>query len=278
MSLKPSICRIGPLALGCLISLCHTLGAHGDGHERILELTQILETTPGDATSRLARASAYYGHSQFVETLEDLDKLPVEIATLESPALLRIRACLQVHRHREAENLVSALLKKQPGNLAVLRERARLRVFQEKPAEALADYDLVIAASAPPDPDLLLARARTAAQLDPSAALAWIDIQLGKTPLVALEEEAVSLCEKAKNTREAARRLDLMSARLPRPEFCLARKARILSDGGFASEAAAAWRECLRALDKLPEHLRSQPMVSQLRLTAETALQPKPSP
>ena len=252
------------------------LSAHGDVHEQIEEMGKLLQTNPADSTARLTRASCYFAHGQYAESLEDLGKLPPAEAGQKGPALLRIRASLKIFRLQEGEQLIAAYLAANPGDYDALRERAHLRIAQERFPEAITDLDSVIAATPAADPDLLLARARVTAKMDLSKALAWIDQKLLSTPLVVLEDEAISLCQKANRPKEAAERLLKMAVKLPRPEFCHGRRGKLLAEAGLPQESLQAWQDCLAALDKLPPHTRSQPAVAELRKAAENALKPSP--
>lgn len=273
--MPPTVRTLCLTLLALAASSVRVLG-HGDVHEQIEEMGKLLQTNPADHGSRMIRASCYFAHGQYVETLEDLAKLSPEVAGQKGPALLRIRACLKVFRLQDADKLIATFLAANPGDLDTLRERAQLRLTQERFADAIADLDTVIAASSSPDPDLLLTRARVTAKVDLDKALAWIDERQLSTPLVVLEDEAISLCQKAGRPKDAAERLLKMAVKLPRPEFCHARRAKLLAEAGLPTEARQAWQDCLTALEKLPTHTRSQPAVAELLQAAEKVLKPSP--
>jgi tetratricopeptide (TPR) repeat protein len=138
-----------------------------------------------------------------------------------------------------------------------------------RPAEAIPDFDRVLADSSHPRPELFIARARAVLSADTNAFSRALDginegiAQLGPVP--SLQMLALDIEERSGNIDGALRRLDAVMAGMERKERWLMRRGDILRNAQRATEAKEAYRRALKALDALPERLRRTIASEELR-------------
>ena len=139
--------------------------------------------------------------------------------------------------------------------------RARALIQMRQPVAAIADYDVAIAQSAPPSPDLYHERAKAIADLGPKRtldALASLDEGITRLgPIVSLQMHAIDLELASRRFDQAIARLETISSRSSRKEHYLLQKGEILQKAGRPADAKAAWREALTHIDALPPKTRA---------------------
>jgi tetratricopeptide (TPR) repeat protein len=256
-------------ALGLLVRTAVPLLAHGPDHVFILSLTEELTRQPGNADLLLQRGERYRSHGDLVSARTDLEAALKSNPSLQ-PARLRLALVARDQdRLDEALALLDTTLAAESTNLLARATRADVRVRAGRPAEAIADFDRVVADSTHPRPELFIARARAVLSADTNALSRALDglndgiAQLGPVP--SLQWLALDIEERSGNVDGALRRLDALMAGMERKERWLMRRGDILRNAQRATEAKEAYRRALKALDALPERLRRTIASEELR-------------
>ncbi len=271
--------RLVPLLLTG--ALAPTAQAHGPDHEVILALTAELALRPGDVQLHLNRGERYRSHGDLTNA-----RIDFEAALSNNPACqpARLRLALVARnqdRLTEALQLLDRTLAVEGTNLLARAVRADVLVRSGRPADAVPEWDRVIAGSRSPRPDLFLSRARTILLADTNAwrqALAGIDEGLRRVgPVPSLQWYALELEEGAGETTAAVRRVDAIMEGVERNERWLTRRGDILQKAGRSADARKDYRRAVAALDRLPERLRRTIASEELRRELEAKLAVEPS-
>jgi tetratricopeptide (TPR) repeat protein len=268
---KPSLPNVAAAlaALGLLSATAVPLTAHGPDHAFILALTEELGRRPGDADLLLQRGERYRSHGDLPAARTDLEAALAANPALQ-PARLRLALVARDQDHLdEALTLLDATLATESTNLLARSTRADVRLRAGRAAEAIADFDRVLADSTHPRPELYLARARAVLTADTNAffsAMEGIDEGLRRLgPVPSLQLLALDLAERSGNFDAALHRLDSLMAGMERKERWLLRRGDILRNAQRHKEATQSYRQALQALDALPERLRRTIASEELR-------------
>ncbi len=247
------------------------LGAPVQGHdglrEQITALTAQMTRQPSRADLYLRRGDLHRAAGDLADARADLD----HAATLDAtqPGLPLAWARLQLDERRPSDAVASATraLAAQPSNTAALRLRAQAYVQLHQREQAVADLTRVIELA--PVPDTVLERARLLEEepADLDEALAGIEDGLRRIgPVVTLQLEAIDLERRLRRFDAALRRIDAVTAQAPRKEAWLARRGALLEDAHRTTDALAAYRSALDAVNTLPPHARTTRATSALAL------------
>ncbi len=245
--------------------------AHGDLHEAIDAVTQVIAKSPGDAALLLRRAELHRMHGAWPAAEADYAearrlKPDIEVVTL---GLAQMR--LAQGREKDALNLLDAFLLKRPEHADARALRAGM--LEKRGNWKKADADLAAAVASSPEPHHATERAQLLERHgQPEAAARCLDEASrarGRVPV--LEQQALAIEERAGLTDAALRRLDALTAREPRPDIWLARKAQLLEKAGRASEAREAWQRAGAAFEKVPADKRASKLNRRLAGEIEAA-------
>ena len=247
------IFTFGAVLFGALAAAC----AHGDLHEAIDAVSQVIAQSPGAAARYLRRAELHRMHADWPAAEADYAEARRLQPDLEVVTLGRAEMRLAQGREKDALKLLDDFLVKRPEHPG---GRALRAVHLEKRGDwKKADADLAAAVAASPEPQYATARAELLERHgQPDAAARCLDEASrahGRVPV--LEQQALAIEERAGRTDAALYRLDDLAAREPRPDIWLARKARLLEKAGRAPEARAAWQQAGAAFDRVPADKRA---------------------
>jgi tetratricopeptide (TPR) repeat protein len=256
-------------ALGLLFRTAVPMLAHGPDHAFILSLTEELVRQPGNADLLLQRGERYRSHGDLVSARTDLEAALASNPSLQ-PARLRLALVARDQdRLDEALALLDTTLAAESTNLLARATRADVRLRAGRPAEAIPDFDRVLADSSHPRPELYIARARAVLSADTNAlsrALDGLNEGIGRLgPVPALQMLALELEERSGKVESALRRLDTLMAGMERKERWLMRRGDVLRNADRGKEAMVEYRRALKALDALPERLRRTIASEELR-------------
>ncbi len=267
------------------VTLALLIAAPAQGHdgvrEQITSLTVQLTRDPSRADLYVRRGELHRVAGDFANARTDLERA----ASLDAaqPGLPLAWARLQLDERRPSEAAASATraLAAQPNNIAALRLRAEAHVQLRQRDQAVADLTRLIELA--PLPDTVLERARLLKD-EPARlqqALDGIEDGLRRIgPIVTLQLEAIDLERRLHRVDAARRRIDDITALVPRKEQWLARRGYLLEDAHRTADALEAYEAALAAVEALPSHARTTRATSTLvsdlhrridRLTAGTA-------
>jgi predicted Zn-dependent protease len=258
--------------------LADIVRGHGDVHETVAVLSREIETKPkNEAALRFERASLLAQYEHFTEALDDLAKINEIDPGNDRPVALRGHIFRRMGKLAEARAEQEAFLKKHPVNTQVRFDYSQTLAALKETGAAIAELDKLIGAAQHPSPDFVAMRLRLTKSRDgggPEAALAWLDGFLTTHPLPVFEEAALRLEIELGRTAAAAKRIDVMACKSPRPESLWLRKAELLASGGDAAGAAAAARAGVAAVARLPAHVRGTRACAALETRLERMLSP----
>lgn len=254
--------------------------AHGPDDEVILALSADLALHPGDVQLHLNRGERYRSHGDLTNARIDFEAALSNNPSCQ-PARLRLALVARDQdRLPEALQLLDRTLAAEGTNLLARAVRADVLVRSGRPADAVIEWDQVIAGSHSPRPDLYLSRARTILAADNNEwrrALGGIDEGLRRLgPVPALQRYALELEEGSGETTAAVRRVDAIMEGVERNERWLTRRGDILATAGRLIDARKDYRRALAALDRLPERLRRTIASEELRRELEAKLAADP--
>jgi predicted Zn-dependent protease len=182
--------------------------------------------------------------------------------------LFRARLFLDWGWPLSARTCLDRLLTRQPRHVDGLVFRARALVKLNQRLAAVRDYDLALALSSEPGPDLFIERAQVLVAEGSeyyATALKGLDEGIQKLgPLVTLQLFAIEAELKQRNFDGALARVDKITERSPRKETWLARRAEILVQAGRPAEAKRSYEAARTALQSLPATRRNVPAMSEL--------------
>ncbi len=255
------------LVASCFHNATPPVFAHGDLHERILALTQQIQTNSATADLWLQRADLHRQHGDFIHATADA----AEAARLRPdwPAAILERARIQFDAGQSAAAIeaATACLQLAASNPDALVIHARSRVQLGQLAEAVTDFNDVLAMTNRPRPlpDLYLERARAQAALGQLAdAVRGLDegmARLGETPSLALPaleyEQALGNFVAALTRVERGRKFFT-------PENFLLRRGEILLPANRRAEAEKDFLAGLAAIENYPPARRALPQTQEL--------------
>lgn len=235
---------------------------------QIEQLTKEIEKDPGNVELYLRRGSLFRNHVDFEASYADFAKansLAPQLATVD---LMRGQLFLDWGWPLSARAYLDRFLTRQPNHVEGLVFRARALVKLNMRLAAVRDYDLALATSPEPGPDLFVERAQVLMAEGPeqaAAAVKGLDDGLKRLgPLVTLQLFAIDAELKIENYDGALARVDKVADRSPRKETWLARRAEILMQAGRPAEAKRAYESALAALQTLPPTRRNVPAMLEL--------------
>ncbi len=248
--------------------------AHGDLHKQIARCTQKIQHEPARAELHLRRAELHRLHGEWDLALTDCasaEKLDPKTAAAN---LIRGKTFFNAGKFQQAKIALDVFLAAEPKHAEALLTRGRLLVKMNSPSAAERDFTAAINASASPQPDHFLERAQAmlAAQKI-EAALAGLDEGIRKLgPLISLESLAVELELRQNHFDAALARVEKISAQSARKEAWLVLRGEIFERAGRRSEALAAFRQALAAMESLPPRRRETKTCRELQSKIELAL------
>jgi tetratricopeptide (TPR) repeat protein len=230
--------------------------AHGDLHEAIDAVSQVIAQRPDDAALFLRRAELHRMHEDWAAAEADYAQARRLKPDMEVVSFGLAQMRLAQGREKDALDLLDHFLVKRPDHAGGHALRADL--LEKRGEWKKADTDLAAAVASSPEPHYATARAALLerhGRADAAArCLDEASRARGRVPV--LEQQALEIEERAGFTNAAMRRLDDLVAREPRPDIWLARKARLLEKAGRAAEARAAWEQAATAFQRVPAEKR----------------------
>ena len=234
--------------------------AHGDLHDRIVEITAQIARQPANADLIFKRAELNRQHEDWPAALADYAK--VDAITPGLPGVHFGRGSILLAQGKTAA-AIAALdlgLAAAPENVEALATRARAHVALGDVDAAVADYDRALSLAPRPEPDHYLERANALAGAKPPRLdEAALGLEAAMTRLGAIPSLGLTLCdiEVRRGNFDAALALnDKLRARLKRQESWLERRGDILLTAGRKAEGADAIKEALALVEALPAHVR----------------------
>lgn len=268
---KQALTRITATLCACVAFFTTALqsaSGHADLLLQIEQLTKEIEKDPGNVELYLRRGSLFRNHVDFEASYADFAKansLAPQLATVD---LMRGQLFLDWGWPLSARAYLDRFLTRQPNHVEGLVFRARALVKLNMRLAAVRDYDLALATSPEPGPDLFVERAQVLMAEGPeqaAAAVKGLDDGLKRLgPLVTLQLFAIDAELKIENYDGALARVDKVADRSPRKETWLARRAEILMQAGRPAEAKRAYESALAALQTLPPTRRNVPAMLEL--------------
>lgn len=250
------------------------LGAHGDLHPRINELTEQIARTPTNAALYFQRADLHRMDSSFTNALADLDQVARIDPSLKRVDYMRGLVLLEAVRPQEAIIPLDRYLADKPPDADARTARARALALVGRPREAITDFTEAIALTATPNPELYIERAAAWRALNkPEEAIKGLDEGIRRIgPIVTLQLPAVDAELALHRTDAALARIDTVMARLQRKESWYMRRAEILRSAGREAEARQNYQAALDAIGRLPPAHRGTRMTLELEARIRTAL------
>ena len=256
-------------AVIALLSFTSPSFAHGDLHDSIDAVSQVIARSPGDASLFLRRAELHRLHKDLTAAEADYAKAGELEPGLDAVGLGLAQLRLAQGRERDALRLLDGFLAKQPRHSEGRALRAE--ILEKRGVWKKADADLAAAVAFSPEPHYATQRAQFLVRRgQPEAAARCLDEasrRRGRVPV--LEQHALEIEERAGLTDAALRRLEFLVGCEPRPDIWLARKARLLGKAGRGAEARVAWQQAGAAFQKIPADRRTSK--ANLKLGAEIA-------
>lgn len=249
---------------------------HGDLHERIARLDERLRDEPGRARLWLERGELHRQHRDWTAAERDLSEAARLEPNLPGLELARARLWAEQGRTDDALAALERLVAQPTAMLETRRLRAQLLLSAGRASEAATAWAEVTGSPGRPQPSDYL---ELAAALDrsgrPAEGIRALADGLGRLgPLPALEVRLVEALAAAGRFDEALARIETARRRAQRPEAWLARQAEVLQAAGRPAEAAAAAREGLAAIERLPAVRRDTEAVREIALKLRRLLSP----
>ena len=256
-----------------------TVLGHGDTHEQIEALTDVLKQNPDHVASLLERADLYRRHRQFNEALIDLDRVRLLSPTNNAAYYLTGLTLLEQGEFNKAETVLQDFLSRSPrsprGQLAL----ARVFTHQQRHLNAAQAYELAVDYQVTPSPDLYLARAQAYMNAGEAyLAQALEGLEEGITligPLITFRRLAIAIEIEQGKFHNALVRVNGILQDVDRKETWLVKKAQILTAMGRNEEAHQQFLLAERAIERLPERPRTSPAIRTLRQTIHANLNRK---
>jgi len=267
--------------LAVLVPASVALG-HGDVHERIAELTEEIEQSPGNAALYVRRGSLYGLDESWAQALADYESAGRIDPSSADIDFLKAKVLVELEENERAVALLDSFLSSEPEHADGYLIRARAHVAQGHIDEATDDYARAIALFERPAPRYYLERARAlieAGRVD-DALLGLREAVSDLGPLASVIELAVEEEEKRGRYEGALRWADLLSPTLRQSPRWRAIAGNLADRAGQASRAEHEYREGLAAIDALPPARQGTQAMVALRAELAGRLQtlaPSPS-
>lgn len=250
-----------PAAVWLWLAMASALMAHGDLHERILDLTAHIRQSPGKGELYFQRAELHRRHGSAAEALADYDQAARLAPELPDLDLGRGQTFLAAGKTAESLQALDRFLLSHPGHVPAHVARAAAHTQAGHHLAAAEDYNRAIQNARPPEPEYYLARAKALA----AAGQGHIDIALtgleeglarvGK--VLTLELLAVDLEISMKRYEAAIERIERLRKQAGRQEFWLERRGDILQQAGRPKEARLSYQAAFEAIQSRSGRLRA---------------------
>jgi len=130
--------------LFCILWFVDTSYGHGDLHERILEVTDEIETTPDSSYLYFKRGKLYFEHKEFDNAIDDIDMAnDLGFEDIQCDLILA-KSYKSILNYREALAYLDKVDRKSPNHVIALKERARIYFDQQKYEESAINFEKVI--------------------------------------------------------------------------------------------------------------------------------------
>ena len=132
------------LLIFCLIGSIQSIFAHGDLHERIVEVTEEIKVQPDSSFLYFKRGKLYFQHKDYKEAIQDIftaNDLGFEDAQCDLIMAKSNKALLDYH---EAHLYLDKILKKTPNHVIALKTSAEIYFEQREYEKAAINFEKVI--------------------------------------------------------------------------------------------------------------------------------------
>lgn len=130
--------------LFCVLWISETSFAHGDLHERIIEVTDEIKITPDSAFLYFKRGKLFFEHKDFDKAIDDIDMAnDLGFEDLQCDLILA-KSYKGILNYRDALTYLDKVNTKSPNNVIALKERASIYFDQQKFEESALNYEKVI--------------------------------------------------------------------------------------------------------------------------------------
>lgn len=262
-------------ATGFLIVTTPVAQAHGDDQLLIDALTEELAKAP--------EADLFIRRGELFRHLQEWEKAAADLAAaarlepkLEVVDFFRARLLLESGEPAKAQPFVERYLSNVPTEAEGWFLRGDVLGALGKHEAGALDYAEGIHRAPHPRPEHFLRRAKflaAAPEADPARVIAALDDGMAKLgPVISLLEYTIALELERKDYDAALARIAKAMAHSPRRETWLVRQGDVYLKSGRTTEAVAAYRAALSAIEDLPERYRDTVPVEKLARDARTAL------
>ncbi|MBL9211080.1 MAG: tetratricopeptide repeat protein [Opitutaceae bacterium] len=269
--------RLLPAAvlLGALAANGPALRAHGDDQALIDALTEQLGKAP-DADLYIRRGELFRHQQLWDKADADFASAARLDPSLTLVDFFRARMQLESGAPDKALPLVDRYLVSAPDEPEGRFLRGDILAALGRHDAGALEYAAGIQRAPSPRPEHYLRRARFLAatpNADAARVLEALDDGLRRLgPVIALIDYAIALELERKNYPGALQRIDQAMTHAPRRERWLARQGDVLVTSGRTTEAVAAYRAALAAIEELPERYRDTVPMEKLVLDVRAAL------
>ena len=264
--------------ISCLL-LAQTVNlfAHGDTHERIAEINQLLLEDPDNAMLFYKRACLYLDHNELTNALYDFDKSSELNPQLLITYLRRAEVFYKLELYDEALKELNYYLnseteKTEFAYLYRARSLAKLEQFDK----SVKDYKKVLDSNIPELPDVYHELAKLYLQEEPPNYSNAIEIlQNGINRLGDIQSfhiKIITLHKQSNKPNEALMHVDKLIEKMPRKETWYKRKADMLVSLNRVTEAKTEYNNALNAVSVLSEHRKRTEFVINLQREIEESL------
>jgi tetratricopeptide (TPR) repeat protein len=118
--------------------------AHGDLHQRILEVTQEIESQPDSAFLYFKRGSLLFQHETYSESIDDLIISQSLKYTSRDQLFLFAKNYFQLGDYKKSGTYLKKILKQEPGNVNALKLKANIYSCQGRYVKAALTFEDVI--------------------------------------------------------------------------------------------------------------------------------------
>ncbi len=270
------------LSLLLCVSLSGAL-VHDGLDERLHDIAHRLEESGPRADLYLRRADVLRRLGRHEEAFADLLRAGELDPDVPGLGLARGRLCVDVGWWGAAEGALETHRAREGDGHEVSSLLADAALGAGRRADAVAHRRRALALHDAPPPDLFVQLARevraAAADAETGRAEALAVLEEGLARLGALASlvlPAVELDREAGRWDDALERLRALVDASPRAERWLALRGDVLAEAGRPDEARVAWLAARDALDTLPAHRRSTPLLRELDAHLVRALAASP--